>query len=406
MVLYCDTEGLMKQYYAGKGCTIQSLGNNLDPGFPAGAYRIVSTNRYFCQPVQAGIEMNTLIHSTANTEITNPQLKKLGTELKQTLRDAGCFAHAPLAQILHMLLVVLVYVGAYLVLLQQPDTMLRLFALFILAFISVQAGYIAHEAGHGAITRHRWLAVSIGQFFNTFLTALCYSHFQKIHVCHHAHTNERDEDVDLQSNLFSLYPEARAKNTSNWVGRIITRYQAYLIWPLVSLQGFTLKIDSLKTLSQNPGKTRIDQIILVLHLFLWFGVPIYMLGPADATLNYFLMTWFIGPYLGAVFLVNHIGTHVIQPEEKMPRFIKQLVSTRNLGDSVVEDIIFGGLNNHIEHHLFPSIPSYRLRRARKIVREFCQLNGLVYREMRWRKAAGEVFTYLNLVAREPVAGAV
>lgn len=350
--------------------------------------------------------MKALLHSTANAEITNQQLKMLGLELKQLLRDAGCFQHAPLVQVLHMLLVVLVYAGAYLVLLLQPDTVLRLFALLTLAFISVQAGYIAHEAGHGAITRHRWLAVSIGQFFNTFLTALCYSHFQKIHVCHHAHTNERDEDIDLQSNLFSLYPEAKANNTGNWLGRIITRYQAYLIWPLVSLQGFTLKIDSLKTLGQNPCKTRIDQIILVLHLLLWFGVPIYILGPADAILNYLLMTWFIGPYLGTVFLVNHIGTHVLQPGEKMPRFIKQLVSTRNLGDSVMEDIIFGGLNNHIEHHLFPSIPSYRLRQARKIVRAFCRKHGLVYREMRWRKAAREVFRYLDLVAREPVAGSV
>jgi len=350
--------------------------------------------------------MKTLIQSTTDAEISKQQLKMLGIELKQILRDAGCFAHAPLAQLLHMLLVVLVYAGAYLVLLLQPETVLRLFALFILAFISVQAGYIAHEAGHGAITRRRWLAVSIGQFFNTFLTALCYSHFQKIHVCHHAHTNERDEDVDLQSNLFSLYPEAKAKNTRNRVGRIITRYQAYLIWPLVSLQGFTLKIDSLKTLGQSPGKTRIDQIVLLLHLLLWFGVPVYMLGLADAVLNYLLMTWFIGPYLGTVFLVNHIGTPVFKPEEEMPRFIRQLVSTRNLGDSVVEDIIFGGLNNHIEHHLFPSIPSYRLRRARKIVRAFCRQNGLLYREMRWRKAAGEVFFYLKRVAREPVAGAV
>lgn len=344
------------------------------------------------------------MQNVTDTEKTNEQLRVLGIELKQKLLDAGCFAHAPLVQIFHMMLVVLVYAGAYLVLLQQPETGLRLLALLILAFISVQAGYIAHEAGHGAITRRRWLMVTIGQFFNTLLTALCYSHFQKIHVCHHAHCNERDEDIDLQSNLVSLYPEARQKNNNTWVGRFITRHQAYLIWPLISLQGFTLKIDSVKTLVQNPGKTRLDQFVLLLHLLLWFGVPVYVLGLADATLNYLLMTWFIGPYLGTVFLVNHIGTHVIQPEEKMPRFMRQLITTRNLGDSVMEDIFFGGLNNHIEHHLFPSIPSYRLRRARKIVRLFCRQHGLIYRERTWRKAATEVFSYLELIAREPAAG--
>jgi len=346
------------------------------------------------------------MQNLTDTEKTNEQLSVLGIELKQKLLDAGCFAHAPLVQILHMILVVLVYAGAYLVLLLQPETGLRLLALFMLAFISVQAGYIAHEAGHGAITRQRWLVVLIGQFFNTFLTALCYSHFQKIHVCHHAHCNEREVDIDLQSNLVSLYPEARQKNSNTRVGRFITRYQAYLIWPLVSLQGFTLKIDSLKTLKQYPDRTRIDQFVLLLHLLIWFGVPVYTLGLADATLNYLLMTWFIGPYLGTVFLVNHIGTRIIQPGEKMPRFMRQLTTTRNLGESVMENIFFGGLNNHIEHHLFPSIPTYRLRRARKIVRVYCRQHGLIYREMSWRKAATEVFSYLQLVAREPAAGSI
>ena len=346
------------------------------------------------------------MQTVTDTKQTNEQLRVLGIELKQKLLDAGCFAHAPFVQILHMILVVLVYAGAYLVLLLQPETELRLLALVILAFISVQAGYIAHEAGHGAITRQRWLVVMIGQFFNTFLTALCYSHFQKIHVCHHAHCNEREVDIDLQSNLVSLYPEAKQKNSNTRVGRFITRYQAYLIWPLISLQGFTLKIDSLKTLKQNPDKTRIDQFVLLLHLLLWFGVPVYTLGLADATLNYLLMTWFIGPYLGTVFLVNHIGTHIIQPGEKMPRFMRQLTTTRNLGDSIMENVFFGGLNNHIEHHLFPSIPTYRLRCARKIVRIFCRQHGLMYREMSWRKAATEVFSYLQLVAREPVSGSI
>jgi len=347
--------------------------------------------------------MNASKRCATQAELTDKRLRSLGTELKLLLREAGCFTRAPIIQSLHMLLVVLLYGGAYGVLLQQPDMEVRLMTLLVLAFSSVQAGYIAHEAGHGAITRHRWLAVSVGQFFNTFLTALCYSHFQKIHVCHHAHCNERDQDIDLQSSLVSLYPEATQTKRSR-AGRFITRYQAYLIWPLVSLQGFSLKIDSLKTLARHPDKTRIDQIILLLHVLLWFGLPVILLGPADATLNYLLMTWFIGPYLGIIFLVNHIGTQVLQPGENMPRFMRQLVSTRNLGDSVIEDIFFGGLNNHIEHHLFPSIPSFRLRRARKIVRVFCRQHDLVYREMSWSRAAAEVFSYLKLIGRAPAAG--
>jgi len=312
---------------------------------------------------------------------------------------AGCFAPAPLQQSVHMIIVVLVYTAGYALLLTGPDIVARVALLLLLAFISVQAGYIAHEAGHGAITRKRWLAVAIGQFFNTLLTALCYSHFQKIHVCHHRHCNDQDRDIDMQSAFFSFYPDARRKNTST-LGRFITRHQAWLIWPLVSFQGLSLKIDSLKTLYHNPRGTRIDQILLLLHLLLWFGPTVYLLGFGDALLNYLLLTWFIGPYLGSVFLVNHIGTHEIRAGDGVCGFMQQLLTTRNLGDSRPADVFFGGLNNHIEHHLFPSIASPRLRQARPIVEAFCARHGLDYRKTTWRHAAYDVFAYLRQIARQ------
>lgn len=97
--------------------------------------------------------------------------------------------------------------------------------------------------------------MAIGQFYNTLRTALWYSHFQKIHVCHHSHCNDQERDIDMQSVFFSLYPDARNRNRS-LPGRFIKRYQAWLIWPLGSLQGFSLKIDSLKILDHNPRQTR------------------------------------------------------------------------------------------------------------------------------------------------------
>lgn len=337
---------------------------------------------------------------SVHAEMVRECLPGLERKLRQELKAADCFASARWQHLLHMLAVVALFGSGYALLLTHPDPALRIIALLMLAFGSVQAGFIAHEAGHGAITRKRWLKILIGQFFNTFLTALCYAHFQKIHVCHHTHCNNQDHDTDMQSAFFSLYPDAKQTNQS-LLGRFITRYQAYLIWPLVSLQGFSLKIDSLKTLWRNPQQTRVDQLVLVLHLLLWFGLPVQLLGLGDAALNYLLLTWFIGPYLGSVFLINHIGTHVTQSNDKTPRFLQQLITTRNLGESRAADLFFGGMNNHIEHHLFPSIPSARLRRARPIVEAFCHRHGLSYRKTRWRDALVGVFHYLEQIAHQP-----
>ena len=325
--------------------------------------------------------------------------KHLYFQLRRQLDQAGCFHKSALPYVFHIALVLTLYFGGFYILLLNPRLDIRVATLLLIAFANVQAGVIAHEAGHGAISNRRWLIVLIGQTFNTFLTALCYSHFQHIHKRHHSHTNEIAKDLDARSNIFSLYPEsAREKRTS--AGRFITKHQELLIWPLVTLQGFSLKIDSLITLRKNPEETRIDQLVLILHVLLWFGLPTYMLGLPTALANYLLMTWFAGPYLGSIFLVNNLGMYYVKPYEKLPFLHQQLITTRNLGQSRFEDFIFGGLNHHIEHHLFPTISMYQLRQARLITRNFCAQHNLPYTEMSWLKAIGEVYTHLRHVKQQ------
>ncbi len=77
----------------------------------------------------------------------------------------------------------------------------------------------------------------------------------------------------------------------------------------------------------------------------------------------------------------------------------QVLTTRNLGTSRFVDFLFCGLNNHIEHHLFPTMPKARLRRARRITRDFCRRNGIPYREMSWWSACAEVFHHFRWVSR-------
>ena len=323
--------------------------------------------------------------------------RKLSADLKFKLAAANCFTPAPFHQVFHMLWVIALYAGGYTVLLYQPAIGIKILALVAVAFASVQAGMISHEAGHGATTKKHWVRLLIGLFFNTFLTALTYSHFRKIHISHHSYCNNPEHDMDMQSSYLSLYPQAVGEKRS-WFQRFITRYQAYLIWPLVTFQGFTLKVDSLNTLRHNSKTTRLDQFVLVLHLLLWFGLPVYLLGAANAALNYFFLTWLIGPYLGVVFIVNHIGTQIIEADEHLSFFRRNLIVTRDLGTTRIENMIFGGMNNHIEHHMFPSIPTTRLTKAKTVVKAFCKSNKLPYREMSWVKGLGEVFTYLNQIA--------
>jgi fatty acid desaturase len=64
-----------------------------------------------------------------------------------------------------------------------------------------------------------------------------------------------------------------------------------------------------------------------------------------------------------------------------PDFLRrQVLTARNVRGSWFTDLALGGLNHQIEHHLFPSMPSPHLRKARPIVRRYCQDLGVDYRE--------------------------
>ena len=277
----------------------------------------------------------------------------------------------------------------------------RLLALALTAFACVRSGIIAHEAGHGSLTRNKRRRYFYGHFFMTFLTALGFGHWQDIHNRHHPHTNSRLKDPDIESGIFSLH--VRSAAGKNLIGRFVTRYQAYLLWPLVSLQGFTLKTDSFRFMFRTTKSVRADWIGMAGHAVLWFAIPMSVLGLGDTIANYAIMTWFLGPYLGTIFLFNHVGTRVIEPDEDISFLHRQILATRNLGSSRLSDFIFGGMNNHIEHHLFPHIPKARLRQARPIVKDFCIRQEIPYREMGWWAGCVELFRYLRGISVETAA---
>lgn len=321
----------------------------------------------------------------------------LHRELITELARAGCFKPATARAVGYGAFIVAGYGAAYGLLLSAPGLALWLLALLAGAFFSVQAGFVAHEAGHGALTRNPRAALLLGQLFHTFLSGLAASYFQHIHRLHHPHCNDRGRDPDMQSEFVSMYREsARAKRGG--LGRFISRHQARLVWVLIGLQGFTLKLDGLRFLARNPRGTRLDQLFFLLHGALWLVPPALLLGLPQALLNYALVSVLIGFYVGAIFMVNHIGTRVIEPHEPISFFEQELSVTRNLGASRLADLVFGGVNNHIEHHLFPSMPTAGLRQARRITREFCRRHGLAYREMSWLDAAREVTRHFKAVA--------
>ena len=71
-----------------------------------------------------------------------------------------------------------------------------------------------------------------------------------------------------------------------------------------------------------------------------------------------------------------------------------MLTSRNLRGPLFTTFLFGGLDTQIEHHLFPTMPRANLRRARTLVRAFCDERVIAYAEESPWRAYRNVFHHL------------
>jgi fatty acid desaturase len=88
------------------------------------------------------------------------------------------------------------------------------------------------------------------------------------------------------------------------------------------------------------------------------------------------------------------------PEEAADPLLRQVLTSRNVRGGPVTDLVLGGLNYQIEHHLFPSMPRPNLRVAQPVVRRFCEANGVSYAETSAFASYREALRHLDVVGEQ------
>ena len=107
-------------------------------------------------------------------------------------------------------------------------------------------------------------------------------------------------------------------------------------------------------------------------------------------------------YLVLVELVNfphHLGTEIYQATEtadKLPLWQQARVTRSCYYPPILSDLLLLNFNFHIEHHLYPNLPWYELRKARTLIRSelgeaYQESVGIAWSLENRRKDAREVF---------------
>lgn len=292
------------------------------------------------------------------------------------------------------------------------------FSAVFLGFFWQQLVFIAHDAGHLAITHNYQIDNIIGTIIADWIGGLSLGWWKRNHNVHHLITNDPVHDPDIQhlpffcvstrlfGNLFSTYYERFL-----WFDRIAQKLiplQSYLYYPILAFGRFNLYRLSLEYLLKGQGPRKGKGA-----WFRWFEL---------AGLGFFCW-WFFYIVCGALptkmdrfqfIMVSHIATMVVHVQITLSHFA---MSTSDLGTSETFaarqlrtsmdvscpewfDFFHGGLQYQAIHHMYPRMPRHNLRKAQKYVLEFCRDTGLKYSIYGFVNGNEKVLSKMDSVGRQ------
>jgi len=285
--------------------------------------------------------------------------------------------------------------GSWLVLLVAP----------VAALVSAQLGFFGHDAGHHQITSNRRASHLIGLVTGNILSGLSFGWWQDKHTRHHANPNHEGLDPDVGEGIISWSDRQHEKKTG-WA-RWMANHQAWLFFPLLTFEGWQLKVAGLRSLRERPRGARIvEAALLVVHYAVYFGVLFTLLPVPHALLFIAIHQAVYGLLLGCAFAPNHKGMEMPEPGTKLDHMRKQVLTARNIRSSWYTNFMLGGLNFQIEHHLFPSMARPNVRLAQPIIRSYCAEIGLSYRECGVVESYAQCLSHLDHVGHSGAKQAV
>jgi fatty acid desaturase len=319
--------------------------------------------------------------------------------LAQRIARAGLMRRRPGYYVARIGLVAGLYVAGWIAFVAVGNSWWQLGVAPFLAIIFAQLALVSHDIAHRQVFRTRRATEIAGLIAGNLGIGMSYGWWMDKHTRHHANPNHEERDPDVNPDL--LVWSTRQARVSRGVARVVGRWQAYLFFPLITLEGLSLTVSSVRALARPSLRRRwAEATLLLLHIVGYVAAILLLLSPGKAAAFLAIHMGLFGVYLGCTFAPNHKGMPMLTDGGEQPDFLRrQVLTSRNVRGGRFLNVLLGGLNYQIEHHLFPSMPSANLRRAQPIVREYCAEIGVTYTE------AGPLDSYRQALRHLHAAGA-
>jgi len=272
------------------------------------------------------------------------------------------------------------FAAAWLAFLLVGDSWWQTVVAAAMGMVFAQVAFLGHDGGHQQVARTRRANDLLGILAGDLLVGVSFGWWVDKHNRHHSRPNHEGYDPDIGGVVF-IFTADHVGARPGAAARFITRHQAWLFLPLLTLEAVSLHARSVGWLRRADRRYhRSELALLSLHAVAYLEVVLVVLSPVKAVVFVCIHQGVWGVYMGCSFAPNHKGMPTVAAGGKLDYLRRQVLTTRNVRGGWLTDLALGGLNYQIEHHLFPSMPRANLRKAQPIVREYCRDLQISYTE--------------------------
>jgi len=324
-------------------------------------------------------------------------------QLSHRVHEAGLMRRRPGYYVVRIGLLAACYGAGLAAFVALGDTWWQLLVAVVFAVLFGQVALVSHDLAHRQVFRTRRPTEIAGLIAGNLGIGMSYGWWMDKHTRHHANPNHEELDPDVAPDIL-VWSEAQA-HASRGIPRFLGRIQAYLFFPLLTLEGLNLHVAGVRELRDPKLKRRaLEATLLFTHFAGYLAMLFLVLSPGKAVLFLVVHQALWGVYMGSIFAPNHKGMPTLTGKDRPDFLRRQVLTSRNVRGNWFIDNALGGLNYQIEHHLFPSMPSPHLRHAQPIVRQYCAELGVSYAETGLIDSYAQALRHLHRVGAPLRAG--
>jgi fatty acid desaturase len=277
--------------------------------------------------------------------------------------------------------------------------------LSLLGLASGRCGWLMHEGGHYSLTGDITMDRNIQKFVYGFGCGMSGAWWRNQHNKHHATPQKKDHCPDLNTMPLVAFNKVMAYGKSGKLlgNKLWVKHQAVLFAPVVTLlvalgwQLFMHPRHVMRTKNWDEGA-----YMMARYAFIWatFG----HLGMGVVIPSYLFYNWCAASYIFMNFAVSHTHLEVLPADQHVNWVVYSSKYTMNCENTWWCNWWMSYLNFQIEHHLFPSMPQFRMPLISDRVRALFEKHGYKYDSRGYFSAMKDTFNNLHNVGSDVFLG--